>query len=124
MEQRKLDKQYGCCKFCGQTRLFQVNELLYQEELDKMATEQCKCIGASDARRITEQTGNAESTIEALFGDTSIAEVMKAAVVPVSNEDIKSVTVCLENGIKGIVKYSKGKVRIEKKVNMTNTVDC
>jgi hypothetical protein len=50
--------QYGTCIYCGQSiMLYPLQDDLPQEELDKMATEKCKC---PDAERVKRERYSAE----------------------------------------------------------------
>lgn len=50
--------QYGTCRYCGQSiMLYPLNDDLSQKELDKMATEKCKC---PDAERLKRERYSAE----------------------------------------------------------------
>lgn len=117
--------QIGSCKFCGQSYQIETSGVCSQERLDEWATEKCDCGDAKEEKKRKEQEIKAELNIEILFGgEGGAVKILRAAVHPVAECTVDSVTVNIGNGVKGTIKLtSKGKIQIKKTKTEEDTAE-
>lgn len=71
----------GACKYCGQTRAFDVREAVSDAELDEMATEECTCSEARYQRERREKLERAEAWARETFtGTDNLLQTILCAV--------------------------------------------
>lgn len=113
--------QYGNCRFCGQT--VAINGIREEDEeiLDKWATDKCDCSEAKEERERKKAEEKAVQNVKKLFGEYDAGAVLMAAVHPVAIAAINSVTVDVDDGVKGKVFQDKnGKVKVRKVITTTD----
>lgn len=113
--------QYGTCKFCGQTVHLQMITEQPEEVLDELASEKCDCVEAKEERERKKAEEKALENVKKLFGEYDAGAVLMAAVHPVAIAAINSVTVDVDDGVKGKVFQDKnGKVKVRKVITTTD----
>ena len=113
--------QYGACKYCGQIKPFEVDEDVTNEKMDEMATEECNCDEAKQAKKLKESEKRAERNIDKLFGQNDAGEILKAAVHSVATYGIESITVKV-GSVKGELWLKNSEVMVKRTVTSTNTL--
>lgn len=123
-ENKGTEMQTGCCKFCGQTYMFETSGMVTDEQLTEWATEKCECSAATEERERKESEEKATKNIERLFGQYDAGTILKAAVHSVAIGAVDSVTVNVGNGVKGTLVLGKsGKVKIQKKTTNIDNLE-
>lgn len=117
--------QIGCCKFCGQSYQLETSGVCSQERLDEWATEKCDCGEAKEEKKRKEREIKAKMNIATLFGgEGGAVKILMAAVHPVTECAVDSVTVNISNGVKGTIKLtSKGKIQIKRTTTAEDTAE-
>ena len=95
-----------------------------EEQLDEWATEKCSCSEAKEQREMKESEDRAVKNIERLFGQYDAGAILKATVHSVAICAVDSVTVNVENGVKGELKLSNSKLVVKKTVTETDTLEA
>lgn len=124
-----LEDQFGACRFCGQTKLLHPLFPWSEEDCNEVATELCECTQAVIYAKKKSRKEKVIKAIEENFGEKAkhpvpeVAVVMMAAVVPIVNYDIDSVTIK-----DGKVKYklsmtSKDTVKVERTITNNDSVE-
>lgn len=112
-EIQHITKTTGTCKYCHQIRAVEhVSESFTQEERDKIATHECDCKGAKEAREVDYRIQRAEAAIRQIVSkkDEDAAKIFTAGLRAMAEGDIQSIQVKAWNGMK----YSM--TRKEKKI--------
>lgn len=113
----------GTCRFCGQTASSKALEEWSQEEIDELTCELCGCAEAKAYAYKKRQKERAREKIELLFGKSNgevivpnaAVELLHAAVVPVCEGIINSITADIGDGVKGKISItSKGAIKVER----------
>ena len=102
-EIQHITKTTGTCKYCHQIRALEhVSESFTQEERDKIATHECNCKGAKEAREIDYQIQRAKAAIRQIVSkkDEDAAEIFAAGLRAMVEGDIQSIQVKARNGMK------------------------
>ena len=104
----------GACRYCGQTRAFDVREAVSDAELDEMATEQCDCAEAKLQRERQERLETAKRWAQREFEATedllrTVQSAIKAAFEGVADH----VTVKVGRNTYKIDTDSDGLIRIK-----------
>lgn len=124
-----VHKEIGACRFCGQTRLLHTIFPWKEEECTEAATEMCECTQAVIYTKRKSRKEKVIKAIEESFGENAknpapeVAAVMMAAVEPIVNYKIDSVSIK-----DGKVKYklsltSKDTVKMERTITNNNSVE-
>lgn len=93
----------GTCKYCHQIRTIEhIDEDATQEERDEIASSECNCKGAKEAREIDYQIQRAKAAIRQIASkkDEDAAEIFAAGLRAVVEGDIQSIQVKARNGMK------------------------
>lgn len=93
----------GACKFCHQIlTIDHVNEDTTQEERDEIASHECTCKGAKEARETEYRIQRAETAIKQIVSkkDEDAAKIFTAGLRAVAEGDIQSIQVKARNGMK------------------------
>lgn len=94
-----------------------------EEVLDDMASEKCDCAEAKEERARKKAEEKALENVKKLFGEYDAGAVLMAAVHPVAVEAINSVTVDVDDGVKGkVFKDKNGKVKVRKVITTTDEI--
>lgn len=89
----------GYCKFCGQSRMIQYADRLTQDDLNKIATEECKCGAAMHNVMCMQKARNARYTISKLIDPYSedAGKAMRWLADAVARDRIRSVTIRIDD---------------------------
>lgn len=112
----------GTCKYCGQACTAEVEEGSSQEQVDGVVASKCLCEGAQKMRTIKKREERGLKNIDALFGDTDTGMILKAAVHAVAAELIDGVKIDIASGEKAEMKMNKGKVTVQKKTTIVDSL--
>lgn len=86
-------KQLGTCRFCGQENMIVVGRELSEEEIDELATMECKCQEAREYQSRKDSLNAAEAWIDAHSWDEKTKEVFEKAAEAVVEKVVDRVTV-------------------------------
>lgn len=103
----------GTCKYCHQIRTIEhIDEDATQEKKDEIASSECNCKGAKEAREVDYRIQRAEAAIRQIVSkkDEDAAKIFTAGLRAMAEGDIQSIQVKAWNGMK----YSM--TRKEKKI--------
>lgn len=112
-----MKEQIGCCIYCGQTKMLKVGENVSEENLNELATEECDCYEAEEARKQAEAPAEAEDNIEKLFGEDlpETADILRSAVPAIVKGTLSKISVDTGKRVKAqVVRTSKGAVKVER----------
>lgn len=92
----------GICRYCHQIRTIEhVKEGFTQEEKDEIASTECDCEGAKEARNIEYQIDKGKTAIERIAGkDKNVATILRAGLRPIAEGAIQSIQVKTGSGMK------------------------
>lgn len=102
-EIQHITKTTGTCKYCHQIRAVEhVPESATQYERDAIATRECNCKGAKEAREIDYQIQRAKAAIRQIVSkkDEDAAKIFAAGLRAMVEGDIQSIQVKARNGMK------------------------
>lgn len=117
-----IETAVGTCKYCGQTCTVEVEEGCSQEQVDEVVTSKCLCEEAKEMRKIKIRSERAIKNINQLFGDTDTGMILKAEVHAVAAELIDGVKIDIGSGEKAEMKLSKGKITVQKKTTIVDSL--
>lgn len=117
----------GTCQYCGQSRIVETVGEVSQAERDAMATDQCFCPEAKEARRKAEREKKKTKYLEEKFKGSPAKEFMAHCIEAVDKWDsgIEYVQVKLDNGWTHKVYLNKDsdlKIKITKKNEEETTI--
>lgn len=89
----------GYCKFCGQSRMVRYTDELTQKDIDRLATEACRCEAAVQNVICMQKARNARYTISKLIDpySESAGKAMRWLADAVARDRIKSVTIRIDD---------------------------
>jgi hypothetical protein len=92
----------GSCKYCHQIRVIEhVEEDVSQEERDNIATSECDCEGATEARNLEYQIARGQAAIDRIAGkDKNVAAVLNAGLRATAEGGIRSIQIKTGSGVK------------------------
>ena len=93
----------GVCRYCHQTRTIEhVKKGFTQEEKDEIASSECDCKGAKEAREVNYHIQRAEAAIRQIVSkkDEDAAKIFTAGLRAMAEGDIQSIQVKARNGMK------------------------
>lgn len=92
----------GTCKFCRQIRAIEhVKGDVSQEERDNIATSECDCEGATEARNLEYQIARGQAAIDRIAGkDKNVATVLNAGLRATAEGGIRSIQIKTGSGVK------------------------
>ena len=116
----------GVCKFCGQIRTVNVSEDkdYTQEDLDRIAENECDCEIASMMRKRTEAYGNLEGMLDERFPDDATDEKEKHIknLLLAAGKEMSQMYIDAINLASGKEKYSLSLTqKLTYKLKITNT---
>jgi hypothetical protein len=117
-----IETAVGTCKYCGQTCTVEVEEGCSQEQVDEVVASECLCEGAKEMRKLKVREERALKNIDALFGDTDTGMILKAAVRAVATEQIDGIKIDIGSGEKAEMKLNKGKIQVQKKTTIVDSL--
>ena len=89
--------QQGTCRFCGQQHFVVVGEELPEQEINELATLECKCDKSREYQCRTDSLTHAKAWIEAHPWDDKTKALMNAAAGAVIDKVVDRVTVKKED---------------------------
>lgn len=116
----------GTCRFCGQVRMIRYAEGKTQEDLDRIASDECNCEGAQREQKAQYEESKAKTAIRKVIGQRfpDAAEVLLKAAGPAAREKIKSVSIGLGNGAKAtLVLGAKGELGVKLSETIVTTME-
>lgn len=95
MSEERLHTEIGYCRFCNHGRMVEITEDLEQEELNRIATEECSCYGATKERELLQQKEVCEANIQEMLGEKhpGVAQIFLDSIELIQSGKIKKITV-------------------------------
>lgn len=92
----------GICKYCHQVRVIEhADENFTQEDKDNIATSECDCEGAVEARNLEYQIARGQAAIDRIAGkDKNVAAVLNAGLRATAEGGIRSIQIKTGSGVK------------------------
>lgn len=99
----------GTCRFCGQVRMVRYAEGKTQEDLDRIATDECNCEGAQREQKAQYEENKAKTAIRKVIAQRfpDAAAVLLTAAGPAAHGKIKSVAIGIGGGAKATLVLGK-----------------
>lgn len=119
-------KEMGTCRFCGQRRLVRYAGGLTQEELDKIATDECNCDGAIKERNIRYETSKARTAVEKVIMPRyqEAGAILKEAADSTAHGLFHAVTISLGDGAKATMTVNrKGAISVKLSETIITTIE-
>ncbi len=123
MNENVLKMQYGCCRYCGESRMIEpLNPNASQEDIDLMATASCNCPGAAAERSKKTQMENvaayARQLSEQLWPDEpgkgdELERIINASAHAVWGEGAEKVTIHVRSGRTITVYKARDSIKIK-----------
>lgn len=115
-----MKSETGTCIYCGQVNAFEIEDgmALSEEERDKIATKECSCENAKNAREQEAAYEKAEWEIDKIFreDDEKVKDIMRKGMRAIQNDEIKSMTIDTGLNVKCKVSMSvTGCIKVERK---------
>lgn len=107
---------YGTCKWCGQAlAIMKAPENATQDELDRIASDECTCDGANKERKIREMISTAESSILKVVTKRApgAAQILEAGVEQVARGYAKKVSVNVDGMLTASMYRSGDRIVVE-----------
>ena len=121
MNEKDEQREYGVCRFCGQTKIL-AQPMPTQEQADEYATQTCSCDPAKAVRRRKRET----ETIQQMFGEyaPTVVDLLQQVVDLIRDGLLESGTsIKLEENVQAKFKEKDGAViviRAEKHQHQTS----
>jgi len=106
----------GTCRWCGQIRtIMKAPENATQDELDRIASDECTCDGANKERKIREMISTAESSILKVVTKRApgAAQILEAGVEQVARGYAKKVSVNVDGMLTASMYRSGDRIVVE-----------
>ena len=119
-------KEMGTCRFCGKRRLVRYAGGLTQEELDKIATDECNCDGAIKERNIRYETSKARTAVEKVIMPRypKAGAILKEAADSTAHGLFHAVTIGLGDGAKATMTVNrKGAISVKLSETIITTIE-
>lgn len=114
---------YGKCRYCNQQVMIQVRDEDAEDKkyLDEVASEECTCTGAREARDKKQAKEEAYIKIGKLFEDyPATKDVLIYALDSIIDEKMDKLTIKVNKTITAVLNITaKGRVRVEKKTSIS-----
>ena len=109
-----METRTGACRFCGQAMVEEMPMEWAQEDINEYVTEMCSCDSAAYYQRKKKQKERAHERVVFKFGEGNQLEVtperaeslLHEIVELVGDEEIRSATVEIGNGVKVKIGYT------------------
>ena len=105
-----LIDDYGCCRFCKQTRIIKgVPYSATQEEKDRIASDECDCVGAERERSIQKMIKQGTKHTEKIIGPKSqdAAGAITSVIEAIARGDLDSISIDIRPGLRASAKAGK-----------------
>lgn len=85
----------GYCRYCNNPRIVEVEEEADQDERNRVASEECNCYGAEEARKKKYQKDACVANLDEMLRQKrpEIAEILESAIDAMQDKKIKKITV-------------------------------
>lgn len=120
------ETEMGTCRFCGKRRLVRYAGGLTQEELDKIATDECNCDGAIKERNIRYETSKARTAVEKVIMPRypEAGVILKEAADSTAHGLFHAVTIGLGDGAKATMTVNrKGAISVKLSETIITTIE-
>ena len=116
-------KEYGTCRFCGQTAMVSVGETATQADIDEAATRECSCESARAYNNKCCDAEVCEENIKKVIGEENAVSQLLISCIPLIQDDvIVQVGVKIKAGVSARLGYnSKGNLVIQKTTTNVET---
>lgn len=120
-----LMRQMGMCKFCGQYKAIETCGGMSDDRLNEIATEECTCEEAKKEQAKGQTIEKAYDNIHKLLGEDKAGDILLAAVIPVYEGDVDSVTVNLGDGTRVSIQTTNNrKVKLIRVRNIKDSLEA
>lgn len=110
----KNEMRKGECRYCHAMRLIEQSEDLTQEELDRIASEECDCDGARLAQSKEESRRFAFEWAEGIFESKPEAlTVIRAAILAVNEAVVSRVSMKIGKNTYTVTMNARGEIQIQ-----------
>lgn len=102
-----LIDDYGCCRFCKQTRIIKgVPVGATQEEKDRIASDECDCVGAERERNIQKMIKQGKKHCEKIIGPRSqeAASAITSVIEAIARGELGGISIDIRNGLRASAK--------------------
>lgn len=107
---------HGTCRHCGQYVLVSVSEDATQEEINEAATLECGCSKSKKDKEKQDGIRKCKTTIEEIFGDTRVAQLLTEAADDIIEGTIMQMTLKLtKNTTAKVWVNADGEISVERK---------
>lgn len=107
---------HGTCRHCGQYVLVSVNKDATQEEINEAATLECGCSESKKDKEKQDGIRKCKTTIEEIFGDTRVAQLLTEAADDIIEGTIMQMTLKLtKNTTAKVWVNADGEISVERK---------
>lgn len=120
-EPELIEQKHGVCCFCGQIATVEEPAGWRQEDIDRLAAEQCDCDGAAEYRGREKRKENAIIAIVEMCGEIEggveqeVIDLMTGIVDRILGGEMTGATLDLGDGLKvKITITAKGAIKIER----------
>ena len=109
-------KDYGVCRFCGQTAMVSVGEGCTQEEINEAATRECKCEAARAYNNKCCDAEVCEENIKKVIGaESAVSQLLISCIPLIQDDEIAKITINIKAGVTARLGYNgKGNLVIQK----------
>ena len=116
-------KQIGTCKYCGQTMALIAGEDITQEELNELASRECRCDGAKTNARLYDNRIQTEANIKQLVENPEVQNFLISAI-PLIQRGLMDNNVCGMNGTDKIkITQKDGIIKVQKTITLKETLE-
>lgn len=103
----------GECRYCHNMRIVQAEEDLSQDELDRIASEECDCAGANLARKKEDSKRRAFEWAENIFNSKPEAlALMKAAITAINEAVIGRMSMKIGKNTYTVTMNGDGEIKV------------
>lgn len=92
-------KEYGTCRFCGQSAMVAVGESATQADIDEAATRECTCEQAKAYKVKCCDAEVCEENIKKVIGkDSTVSQLLISCIPLIQENNIAKITVAFNSG--------------------------
>lgn len=115
----------GTCKYCGQVRTVPFHDNLTDEDMDRIATEECDCPKAEYEKKVRYEVAKAQNAIEKIILPRyqKTAEMLTLAADSMARDEIAAVQITEGDGAKVTAKTTSKGIAIKIVDTITTTVE-
>ena len=116
--------KHGYCRYCNNPRIIEIYEDATQEECNAVASDECDCYGAEEARKREYQKGACIANIDLMLAEKrpEIAEIFRNCIDALQDKKIKKITINTYGNTSARMYANKDgiKIEVEKKLKEEN----